>query len=109
MAQRGTGGVNLLGRTVRTARQVLCAKAQVFDKIVETWPRFVEGANLRVGLAAANNSFAKLIRLAQQGEVIVITRNGRAVAELRRLVEPQPRRRGADPVQDLLDDCVTSL
>lgn len=58
---------------------------------------------MRIGLAAANNSFAKLIRLAQQGEVITITRNGRAVAELRRL-EPQERRRGEDPVQDLLHD-----
>jgi prevent-host-death family protein len=61
------------------------------------------GAYLRVGLAAANNSFAKLIRLAQQGQVITITRNGLAVAELRRL-ETQERRRGADPVQDLIDD-----
>ena len=63
---------------------------------------------MRVGLAAANNSFAKLIRLAQQGEVIVITRNGRAVAELRRL-DPQPRRRGEDPIQDLLDDLEKSV
>jgi prevent-host-death family protein len=54
-------------------------------------------------LAAANNSLAKLVRLAEAGEHIVITRNGRAIAELRRL-EPQERRRGEDPVQDLIDD-----
>jgi antitoxin (DNA-binding transcriptional repressor) of toxin-antitoxin stability system len=63
---------------------------------------------VKVGIAEAKDNLAKLIKLAEKGAVITILRHGHPVVELRRL-DPQPRRRGEDPVQDLLDDCVTSL
>jgi antitoxin (DNA-binding transcriptional repressor) of toxin-antitoxin stability system len=63
---------------------------------------------LKVGITEAKNELTRLIRLAEKGEVITILRHGHPVVELRRL-DPQPRRRGEDPVQDMLDELDDSV
>jgi antitoxin (DNA-binding transcriptional repressor) of toxin-antitoxin stability system len=58
---------------------------------------------MKIGITQAKNELTKLIRLAERGEVVTILRHGHPVVELRRL-DPPVRRRGEDPVQDLIDD-----
>ena len=46
-----------------------------------------------IGAFEAKNKFGTLLDWVEQGEEIVITRNGRPVARLSRVASPEPKRR----------------
>jgi prevent-host-death family protein len=52
--------------------------------------------SMRVGIATAKNSLPKLIRLAEQGEEVILTRHGKPVAQISSL-PPELRRQNDAP------------
>jgi prevent-host-death family protein len=69
-------------------------RSRRFQSFSKVWP-FLKVDRVRVGVAQAKNELARLIKIAERGQVITILRHGHPVAELRR-VEPQPRQQEDD-------------
>jgi antitoxin (DNA-binding transcriptional repressor) of toxin-antitoxin stability system len=79
-------------------------KSQVF-RIFSIRDIFLRGVrNVRVGIAVGKNKFAALVRIAERGGIVTIMRHGHAVAELRPLLHPEPRRQEIEPLEDLFGD-----
>jgi antitoxin (DNA-binding transcriptional repressor) of toxin-antitoxin stability system len=61
---------------------------------------------MNVSVASAKNNLAKLLRLAEGGEDVIVTRHGRPVAQLR-AVPPELRPKQDDTLSAAFNDLVS--